>query len=401
MKIAVYHNLPSGGAKRTLYEALRNLSIRHEFDVYSTSLANQTYADLGPFAKLNKVYPFSPGKLYNSPFGRFNMLVRSRDLTRIDQLNQSIAADLDRGKYDLILVHPCQIEIAPSILRYTQHAPTIYYCHEPPRIVYESMPYRPYDQKSSTRRLLDKIDPLPGWFFNRLKMNDHENSQQADLVLVNSKFTQQNANRIYGINSKVSYHGTDASLFHPQFIHRDRAILSVGSLTPLKNFDFIIQSLAMISPDQRPPLWIVSNFQNSPERHYLEELAAQLSVAVRFFGNISDQDLVNFYNRAAVTVYTPLREPFGLVPLESMACETPIITICEGGMQESVVEGETGWLVDRDPGQMAEKIMFVLQNPEIARKIGKNGRQSVLENWSWEQAATRLEGYFFDVIQRN
>ena len=70
-------------------------------------------------------------------------------------------------------------------------------------------------------------------------------------------------------------------------------------------------------------------------------------------------------------------------------------------MQESVVDGETGWLVDRDPGQMAEKIMFVLQNPKIARKIGKNGRQSVLENWSWEQAATRLEGYFFDVIQRN
>ena len=400
MKIAIYHNLPSGGAKRALFEAVRHLSVKHQFDGYTTSAANHEFADLRPYAAVYRIYPFQPGGLYNSPFGRLNMLVRSRDLSRIQTLNKKIALDIDQQGYDLVFVNPCQIEVAPSLLSFIKRSPTLYYCQEPPRILYEEMPKRPYSEKSPRDRLMDRLDPFPDYFYRRLQDNDRRNIQSADLVLVNSEFMRNNVAKIYGNNPQVCYLGTDAVLFRPLYQKRERAVLSVGSLTPLKNFDFIIQALGTIPENQRPPLWLASNFQNSPERAYLEALAAQLGVTVKFFGNIDDQELVRLYNSASVTVYTPIREPFGLVPLESMACETPVVTVSEGGMAETILESETGWMVDRDPVQLAEKIMHVLENPQLAVEIGKNGRQHVISNWTWEQAAIRLDNYFNAVRQR-
>lgn len=401
MRIAVYHNLPSGGAKRTLFEILKHLSPRHQFDVYSTSLADQVYSNLQTYAQINKIYPFSTGKLFNSPMGRLNMLVRYQDLNRIQDVNGAIAHEVELGKYDVLFVNPCQIEIAPSVLRFVKKIPKIYYCHEPPRILYESMPCRPYNDKSPLGKLADQIDPFPGRYFNRLKKNDHENTQKADLVLANSEFAQATVKTIYDKAPRVAYPGVDASIFRPLDVQKERAVLSVGSLTPLKNFDFIIQSLARISNDIRPPLWLVSNFQNPPEYDYLNHLAEQSGVQVHFLGNVSDQELVEFYNRAAVTVYTPIREPFGLVPLESMACETPVITIREGGMQETVQDGITGWLVDRDLEGLAEKIMFALDHGNLVAQMGKNGRQIVLNQWTWDRVTARFEDYFYSVSRMN
>jgi len=401
MKIAIYHNLPSGGAKRALFEAVRHLSVKHQFDVYTTSGANHEFADLRPYAAAYKVYPFQPGQLYNSPLGRLNMLVRSRDLIRIQSLNQKIATEIDQQEYDIVFVNPCQIEVSPSILSFIKRSPTLYYCQEPPRILYEEMPSRPYSEKSPRARLVDRLDPLPNNFYRRLQDNDRRNIQSADLVLVNSKFMQKNVAEIYRNSPQVCYLGTDTTLFQPLNLKKERVVLSVGSLTPLKNFDFIIQALGTIPAHQRPPLWLASNFQNSPERAYLEALAVQLGVKVIFLGNIDDQELVRLYNTASVTVYTPLREPFGLVPLESMACETPVVTLQEGGMPETILENETGWMVERDLVLLAEKIMCVLENPQLAVEMGKNGRKHVIANWTWEQAATRLENYFYVVRQRN
>jgi hypothetical protein len=140
VRIAVYHNLPSGGAKRTLYESVQRLSARHSFDVYTLSTANHEFGDIRPYVNSHRVYEFQPGKLYNSPFGRLNMLVRRSDLGHIQQVCQKIAEDLKSQSYDVIFVNPCQFETAPSILKEEISTPKIYYCQEPPRVIYESMP---------------------------------------------------------------------------------------------------------------------------------------------------------------------------------------------------------------------------------------------------------------------
>lgn len=393
MRIAVYHNLPSGGAKRAMYETLKRLADRHSFDVYTFSSANHEFADLRPFAQAHHIYDFQRTKELDSPFGRLNMLIRRQDILRIRKKTRKVAEVIDRQDYDVAFVNPCQIETGPSVLEFLQDTPSVYYCHEPPRILYETMPERPYSEKSLRREKLDKIDPLPDLYFSTLKRNDRRNFAQADRVLVNSDFMRETIQRVYGGQASVCYLGTDAEFFQPRDVKKQRVLLSVGSLTPLKNFDFIIRSLATIPEQDRPPLWIASNFQNSPERAFLEDLASRLGVQLTLHGNVTDEKLAQLYNLAAVTVYTPIREPFGLVPLESMACGTPVVSVREGGMQETILNGATGYLTERNMHEFAQTVMRLYCDPKLAAEFGAAGREHVRQQWTWDKAAERLELY--------
>jgi glycosyltransferase involved in cell wall biosynthesis len=208
---------------------------------------------------------------------------------------------------------------------------------------------------------------------------------------VNSDFMRQTVRRIYEIEAQVSYHGVDTGQFRPLALEKQRMILSVGSLTPLKSFDFIIQAIAHIPAGQRPPLAIASNFQVPQERFYLEQLARDSHVELMLLDEVTDEQLIQLYNQAWITAYSPVREPFGLVPLESMACGTPVVAVREGGVPESVVDGETGLLVERDPVQFAEAVRQLLDNPALAADYGRRGREHVLRHWTWEHAVETLE----------
>ena len=391
MRIALYHNLPSGGAKRTLTEATKRLAANHHIDVFTLSAANHQFADLRPYVAKHTVFPFQPRPLFQSPFGRLNQLLRLTDLLRLEKVMRRIAGIINRADYDVLLAHPCQFEKSPSLLNYAT-LPTVYYCQEPLRRLYEPAPFRPYDDVASARRrLLNRLDPLPPLYFNTLKRIDRRNTRRADTVLVNSEFIRASVRQIYGVEAVVSYHGIDAGVFRPLALEKQNIVLTVGSLTPLKGFDFLIEAMAKLPAANRPVLVIVSNFQNPPEKQFLQQLAVKLRVRVDFLTDISDTELVKLYNQAKVVAYAPLREPFGLVPLEAMACSTPVVAVREGGIPETVIHGQTGTLVARDAAQFAGAVAALLENPALAAAYGENGRAHVLKNWTWERAAATLE----------
>jgi len=89
-------------------------------------------------------------------------------------------------------------------------------------------------------------------------------------------------------------------------------------------------------------------------------------------------------------------EPFGLVILEAMACETPVVASRVGGIPEIVVEGETGYLVDLDPGApdaftsaLAGRLEELLGNTTLAATMGKAGRERVLRHFGWQAIAAQ------------
>jgi glycosyltransferase involved in cell wall biosynthesis len=231
-----------------------------------------------------------------------------------------------------------------------------------------------------------------------LARTDRANTCSAGRVLVNSRFAQDMVNRIYSIESRVSYHGVDVDWARPDDGEREPFVLSVGSLTPLKGFDFLIHALAEVTIDRRPPLVLVSNFQNPPERAFLQSLAQELNVALILRCNISDSELADLYRRARVVAYAPVREPFGLVALEAMASATPVVAVAEGGVAESVVHEHTGLLTARDPVEFATALLRVFGNRRLAEQLGRNGRDHVLRYWTWDQAATTLEQHLQGVI---
>lgn len=399
MRIAVYHDLPSGGAKRTLYESVRRLAQRHQVDVFTLESADHIFGDLRPYVAQHRVYPFAPLRLLQSPFGRANQAIRIADLRRLNGLGREVARDILVGGYDVAFINPCRFENAPSVLRHLESVPSVYYCQEPPRLLYESIPARPYDDSQSRRRrMLNHVDPMLKLYRSILARVDRRNVLNADRVLANSRFMRDVVNSIYGIDARVSYLGVDTEWTQPRKLDKEAFVLSVGSLTPLKGFDFLIEALASIPAERRPPLTIASNFQNPPERAYLEALARERGVALNLAGNVSDEALVTLYSRARLVAYAPVREPFGLVALEAMACGTPVVAVAEGGILETVLHEHTGLLTEREPTAFAEALMRLYENPVLAETYGRNGRECVLRRWSWVQAAETLETHLMTTV---
>ncbi len=399
MKIAIYHNLSSGGAKRTLLELVRRLTETNELHVYTLSCANHDFFDIRPYVKQHKIYSFTPGKLLKPPFGRLNQLIRLSDISRLKRLTKHISTTIDNQGYELVFVNPCQFENSPSILTYLNKTPSVFFLQEPLRKIYETPPVRPYDNhETAIRKFINYFDPLPGIYQAAIRKNDRQNVLSAKTVLVNSQFIQESAERIYGIDATVNYLGVDTHFFQPNVKSKKDFVFSVGSMTPLKGFDFIVRSIGLIPVEERPRLVIASNFSNPPEQAYIQNLAKESGVSLELQAGITDQKLVELYNQAALTVYAPVREPFGLVAIESMACATPLVAVREGGIRETVVHGETGLLTARDEGEFARAVQELMADPQRAAQMGHNGRKAVLEKWTWEAAVDRLEKNFFAAV---
>src|SRR4051812_8138740 len=132
MRIALYHDLPSGGAKRALYETVCRLVTGHAIDVFTLSSANQTFCDIRPLVNRYHIYDFQPLPLLESPFGRLNQLQRWRDLQRLDTLARRIACDIDQQRYDVVYFHPCMWTQAPTVLKYL-NTESLYQVQEPLR----------------------------------------------------------------------------------------------------------------------------------------------------------------------------------------------------------------------------------------------------------------------------
>jgi glycosyltransferase involved in cell wall biosynthesis len=391
MRIAIFHDLPSGGAKRSLFETAQRLAKRHTLDVYAFSTANEAFCDLRPWANHYYDYPLSEPRLLDSPLGRYNQFSRWRHLHKIDKLSRKVAADIDSGDYDVVWVHPSQWTQAPLILSYLQ-TPSVYYCHEVPRHLYEAR--RSANKPGGISSKVDKFDPLIKLYRQTARQFDWEAARTADLLLVNSRFMEQMVKQIYERQAAVCYLGVDTEVFHPvEQCARQNFILSVGALQPLKGFDFLIECVALVPSAQRPLVRIVGNAEEPGYRQFLLDLAKERGVNLLVEVGLPLAELVCRYNEAALLVYVPHHEPFGLVPLEAMACGTPVLAVAEGGVLESVVDGVNGRSLPRDPHQFAAAIQSWLENPEPARQLAAQARAQVLRQWSWDAATANLEDY--------
>ena len=200
--------------------------------------------------------------------------------------------------------------------------------------------------------------------------------------------------------TRVIYGGADPQRFAPDGDAIRRGVLFVGRLTPHKGVDRLIAAL--------PPgahLRVVGSAGHDPalpEREYpllLRRLAAGHDV--EFLGPVADDVLPSLYREAAVLVLPSVHqtcygrdvrvsELLGLVVLEAMASGTPVVCSRLGGLPEVVQHGTTGFLVE--PGNVAElreSVAALLHDPALARRMGRNGRELVLERFTWQATAER------------
>jgi glycosyltransferase involved in cell wall biosynthesis len=391
MRIAIYHNLHSGGAKRVVMEQAYRLSARHDVTLFTLSTADQSFGLTGmhlPFAI--SVAPFTPLKSLPSPWGRLNPLLALATLRQLDRQAWRTAQQIDAQGFDVVLVHPCQMTQTPLLMRWMR-TPSLYYCHELPRRLYEAAVPRLYRVRNRLRRTLDAIDPLPWVQSSILRGLDRHCARRATQIVVNSAFTAENVRTAYRREAAVCMPAVEARRFQPRGRERDNFVLSVGSLTANKGFDFVIAALATIPAAARPRLVIISNYEEVDERHYLSAQAATMGVAVEMRVGVPETELEACYARAGCVAYAPINEPLGLVTLEAMASGSPLVAVNEGGVAEPILDGMTGLCLPRNVYAFGETIRQLLADRQRAQALGERARQHVLSHCNWDRHLSTLE----------
>ncbi|SAK90115.1 transferase [Caballeronia temeraria] len=205
--------------------------------------------------------------------------------------------------------------------------------------------------------------------------------------------------------------GFDRAEFHPLDKARARErlgwpqdrfiVLQLGRMVPRKGIDNVVRALGIRHAAEgcNAALYVAggnsddANENATPEIGRLRGIARECGVAdhVHFVGRHGRTELKHFYNAADVFVTTPWYEPFGITPLEAMACGTPVIGADVGGIRYSVVHGETGLLVPpKDPHALADALLEIERDPMRARRMSEAGLARANAMFTWSSVAEAL-----------
>ena len=173
-------------------------------------------------------------------------------------------------------------------------------------------------------------------------------------------------------------------------VPRKGAAVSVTALTRLPGVELLVVG--------GPP---AGRLDDDPEVRRLRDLAHGLGVAdrVRFTGAVAGEDVAPLLRSADVVLCPGDYEPFGIVPLEAMACGRPVVATAVGGQVDTVADPATGRLVPpRDPDALARAVADLLADPAAREACGEAGRRRVLGTYGWTKVAAATEAVYFGVL---
>jgi glycosyltransferase involved in cell wall biosynthesis len=407
MRIAVWHNLPSGGGKRALYDQVRGLVSRgHEVALWCPPTADQEFLRLGDLAP-ERVLPYrtirarstkAAASRLTGGASRVLMGLRAMDLHA-----RSCAQEMNQGCFDVLLAASCS-DFAVTSLACHAAMPSVLYLQEPCRRLYEAMPSLPWAAPPRSRTV--GLSAAQRWLLDAARVQalriqvraEREGVQSYHRVLVNSLFSRESVLRAYGLESTVCYLGVDTEEYRVLRLPREQLVVGVGEFVERKRVEVVIEAVCRIGVN-RPSLVWVGNVARQPYLRKLTQLAERLEVNFRPLVGIPQGELIRVLNQASVMVHAPRLEPFGYAPLEAGACGLPVVAVAEGGVRETVVDGETGFLVD-SAEDLAPALNRLLRDEGLARSMGIAGRARAASFWSLPAAAERLESQLLGVISR-
>jgi glycosyltransferase involved in cell wall biosynthesis len=247
---------------------------------------------------------------------------------------------------------------------------------------------------------------------------------EADAVIAECPQDEDDLIRQYGADpSRIAVIpcGFDPSEFRPMDRRGARAelgldpdekvVLQLGRMVPRKGVDNVIRAVARLRHDHGilARLLVVGGDSPTPDPERTPEIGRLAAIArderirdaVTFVGSRGRDVLRYYYAAADVFVSTPWYEPFGITPLEAMACGTPVIGSSVGGIRHTVVDGETGYLVTpKDPWTLADRLARVLGDPVHARALGDNAIRRVNGHFTWRHVAGSVDDLYCRVLDR-
>lgn len=243
--------------------------------------------------------------------------------------------------------------------------------------------------------------------------------QKADLIVTNSKSLKRVVLKRFPFQASKIIHnalGVDHFRFKPLDDAEKRVyyehyqlpadrfhILYVGRLIPQKGISTLIRAIHHLKPaiKLKTHLIIAGKTKNRTYKNYLRKLARKLRVSITFLGEIPHEQIHTLYPLAHCMVCPSQKhEAFGLVNIEALSCAIPVIASNNGGIKEIIEHGYNGFLVAnyKHAKSFTSRLSQLVLSPELSCSMGANGRSKVLERYSWQITAQKLEAAYINLL---
>jgi len=225
--------------------------------------------------------------------------------------------------------------------------------------------------------------------------------KRADKIIITQPSYLKSSDYLRDYQDKIEVipNGVDVNKFQSRKTFNDDYTIFFLSLLDefhrYKGLDYLLKSLQIVKKE-------IPNFKlvvggKGVLVDYYKKMAASMGLVdnVEFTGFISDDEIVGYYNQANVFVLpstSSLQEGFGIVALEALACQIPVITTDIVGVAEDLVAVNGGLVVPpKDVVKLAEAIIIIFKDRELQKEMGKRGRKLVMEKYTWKSVASNME----------
>ena len=229
--------------------------------------------------------------------------------------------------------------------------------------------------------------------------------RSADTIIALTKSSKKILSSIFGVNSHkivVIPPGVDVEKFNPERyslgavrekyqIFEENVILFLGRLVEGKGVNRLIKALPIVRKEIPNATLVIAG--GGPLRAELQRLSHEmkLDACVKFIGQLKEDDVPQIIHMANAVVLPSLAEVFGVVLIEALSMEKPVVATRVGGICEVICEGETGILVEKECiDELAGAIVLLLSNRELALRMGKRGREIIKKQYDWKVVTRKI-----------
>jgi glycogen synthase len=391
-RLAVFNTQPPhlyfGGVERRIIETTRRLSSQADITVYSGTKAG--FKESATINGVNFVPCHSTDKLFPIDNWFFNNSLSSQ----ANQIDADVYEAHNVSGYGLLKALKAQGSKKPFI--HTIHGVLAEEYEQAKKSGYQTVRGR-----------------LSNQFMRRLADLEQETSKEATLIVTISKYSLEKMQKHYGVDqSKVRIvpNGVDPEKFKPAESPAlvkwkfglevdDPCVLFVGNLIPRKGLSLLIEAAKKIVKEKPKTKFLIAG--DGPLRSQLtvDLEKAGLTDNFRFFSKVKEIELPALYSSVDVFVLPSIQEGQGIVLLEAQASALPVVAFDIGGVNEAVVNGETGFLVK--PGsveELADAILKLLADKSLGERMGANGRKFVTENYTWDICAQKMLAVYREAL---
>lgn len=223
--------------------------------------------------------------------------------------------------------------------------------------------------------------------------------KRSNALIAVSKYTVDELTDLYGIDKNkihVIYNGVDIERFKPRpnrdelrkefGLKKEKVVLFVGRLYHRKGLETLLESVPPVLKEFNNVKFVISGTGFKQKEESLKNLAKQLGIEdhVKFLGYVPDDKLPLLYSASDIFVLPAIYENFPFAILEAQSTALPVISTKVGGIPEFLVDTENGFLIDPgDTKQLTQKVLTLLQSPELAKQMGDHGRKLIEEKLDW------------------